>query len=49
MLRLTSYDTVCHEHLEYYSLGVVQRIPAAAGMRAIDVKMNNIPTATIND
>jgi hypothetical protein len=42
MLRLTSYDTVCHEHLEYYSLGVVQRILAAAGMRAVDVKMNAI-------
>ena len=28
MLRLNSYDTICHEHLEYYSLGVVQRILA---------------------
>ncbi len=42
MLRMTSYDTVCHEHLEYYSFGVVQRILAEAGMRAIDVKMNNV-------
>ncbi|HEY0182517.1 MAG TPA: methyltransferase domain-containing protein, partial [Rhodopila sp.] len=42
MLRLTSYDTVCHEHLEYYSLGAVQRILAAAGMRAVDVKMNAV-------
>jgi len=42
MLRLTSYDTVCHEHLEYYSLGVVRRILEAAGLRAIDVKMNAI-------
>ena len=42
MLRMTSYDTVCHEHLEYYSLGVVTRILDAAGMRAIDVKMNAV-------
>ena len=42
MLRMTSYDTVCHEHLEYYSLSVVQQILANAGMRAIDVKMNNV-------
>lgn len=42
MLRMTSYDTVCHEHLEYYSLGAVQRILAAAGMRAVDVKMNAV-------
>jgi hypothetical protein len=42
MLRLTSYDTVCHEHLEYYSFGVVKKILADAGMYAIDVKMNNV-------
>jgi len=42
MLRMTSYDTVCHEHLEYYSLGTVVRILDAAGMRAIDVKMNAV-------
>lgn len=42
MLRMTSYDTVCHEHLEYYSLTVVQRILEAAGMRAVDVKMNAV-------
>ncbi len=42
MLRMTSYDTVCHEHLEYYSLTVVKRILAAAGMRPLDVKMNAI-------
>jgi hypothetical protein len=42
MLRMTSYDTVCHEHLEYYSLGVVKRILDAAGMRPVDVKMNAV-------
>jgi C-methyltransferase C-terminal domain/Putative zinc binding domain len=42
MLRLTSYDTVCHEHLEYYSFGVVEKILSDAGLRAIDVKMNNV-------
>lgn len=42
MLRLTSYDTVCHEHLEYYSFSVVRRILEAAGMRAVDVRMNGV-------
>jgi len=42
MLRMSSYDTICHEHLEYYSLGVVQRIVGAAGMKVIDVQMNAI-------
>ena len=42
MLRMNSYDTICHEHLEYYSLGVVRTILKAAGMKAVDVIMNNI-------
>ena len=42
MLRLTSYDTVCHEHLEYYSFGAVQTILTKAGLRAVDIKMNNV-------
>lgn len=42
MLRLNSYDTICHEHLEYYSLGVVQTILDAAGMKVVDVIMNNV-------
>ena len=42
MLRLNSYDTICHEHLEYYSLGVVKKILDAADLKLVDVVMNNI-------
>jgi hypothetical protein len=42
MLRLNSYDTICHEHLEYYSLGSVQNILEKAGLKIVDVIMNNI-------
>ncbi len=42
MLRLNSYDTICHEHLEYYSLGIVKTILEMAGMRLIDVAMNAV-------
>jgi hypothetical protein len=42
MLRLTSYDTICHEHVEYYSLGVVKNILAAADLRVLDVQMNAV-------
>lgn len=42
MLRTNSYDTICHEHLEYYSLGVVAKILDAADLRLIDVVMNNV-------
>lgn len=42
MLRLNSYDTICHEHLEYYSLGVVKSILEKAGLRLVDVVMNAV-------
>ena len=42
MLRLCSYDTICHEHLEYYSLAVVRRILDAADMKIISVQMNAV-------
>lgn len=42
MLRTNSYDTICHEHLEYYSLGVVKTILSAANLKLIDVVMNNV-------
>ncbi len=42
MLRTVSYDTICHEHLEYYSLQVVRRILDAADLVIVDVKMNSV-------
>jgi hypothetical protein len=42
MLRLNSYDTICHEHLEYYSLQVVKTILDKSGLRLVDVFMNAV-------
>jgi hypothetical protein len=42
MLRLNSYDTICHEHLEYYSLDVIRKILEEAGLRIADVVMNAV-------
>lgn len=42
MLRTNSYDTICHEHIEYYSLGVVVKILEAANLKLVDVVMNNV-------
>lgn len=42
MLRTVSYDTICHEHLEYYSLEVVRKILEAADLKLIDVQMNGV-------
>ncbi|GAC1304780.1 MAG: class I SAM-dependent methyltransferase [Mucilaginibacter sp.] len=42
MLRTNSYDTICHEHLEFYSFKVVKEMLESCGMRVIDVQMNAI-------
>lgn len=42
MLRTNSYDTICHEHLEFYSLKVVKSLLEREGLRIIDVQMNDI-------
>lgn len=42
MLRMNSYDTICHEHLEYYSLNVVKKILDQSGLRLVDVVMNAV-------
>ncbi len=42
MLRMNSYDTVCHEHLEYYSLGVVKSLLEACDLKVVDVQMNSV-------
>jgi GDP-D-mannose dehydratase len=40
MLETNSIDTICHEHLEYYSLTAVKRIADMAGFKIIDIKFN---------
>jgi hypothetical protein len=42
MLRLNSYDTICHEHIEYYSFSVVREMLHAAGLKVVDVWMNAV-------
>ena len=42
MLQLNSYDTTCHEHLEYYSLEVVKALLEDCGLKIIDVQVNSV-------
>src|SRR6185503_18234765 len=42
MLRMNSYDTICHEHLEYCSLRPVQCLLEECGLRLVDVQMNAV-------
>ncbi|MHB8844107.1 MAG: class I SAM-dependent methyltransferase [Nitrospirota bacterium] len=47
MLKMTSYDTICHEHLEYYSLAVIEHILKQAGMKIFNVSFNDINGGSI--
>jgi hypothetical protein len=40
MLRLNSYDTICHEHLEYYSFSVIERICRMSGLKVVRAELN---------
>jgi hypothetical protein len=41
MLERTAYDTVCHEHIEYYGFHQIEWILARADLRAIDIEFND--------
>ena len=47
MLRMNSYDTICHEHLEYYSLAVIEYILKQAGMKIFKASLNDINGGSI--
>lgn len=42
MLRTNSYDTICHEHLEFYSFEVVKNMLEKCEMKVIDIQMNSV-------
>ena len=42
MLRMNSFDTICHEHLEYYSLKQIDWMLRRRGLRILDVEFNEI-------
>ena len=42
MLDTHSYDTVCHEHLEYYALHQIKRMLDRAELKIVDIEFNDI-------
>ena len=42
MLSMNSYDTVCHEHLEYYRLKQIKWMADRVGFKIIDIEFNQI-------
>lgn len=42
MLETNSYDTVCHEHLEFYALRQIKWMADRVGLRIVDVELNEV-------
>lgn len=47
MIERNAYDTICHEHLEYYSLAVVEYVLRHAGMKVVNAVCNDINGGSI--
>lgn len=42
MIEANAYDTVCHEHLEYYALRQIDWMMKRAGLKIIDLHINDV-------
>lgn len=42
MLDQNGFDTICHEHLEYYDLRLIERLAEEHDLKVIDVSLNDI-------
>lgn len=42
MLETNSYDTVCHEHLEFYALKQIKWMADRVGFKVVDVEFNDV-------
>ncbi len=42
MLAANSYDTACHEHLEYYALRQIKYMADRTGLKILDVQVNDV-------
>jgi hypothetical protein len=42
MLERCSYDTICHEHLEYYGMAQIAWMTERTGFRVVDVTLNDV-------
>ena len=47
MLKNISYDTICHEHLEYYSLKSLKYLLDKAGLKIVNLSFNQINGGSI--
>ncbi len=47
MLEMNSFDAIVHEHLEYYSLAVLERLFAEEGLEVVHAELNDINGGSI--
>ncbi|MDQ6744741.1 MAG: class I SAM-dependent methyltransferase [Actinomycetota bacterium] len=47
MLERNSFDAIVHEHLEYYSLAVLERLMAGAGLEVVGAELNDVNGGSI--
>jgi hypothetical protein len=47
MLELNSFDAIVHEHLEYYSLAVIERLLAQANLEPVRAELNDVNGGSI--
>lgn len=47
MLKRNSYDTICHEHLEYYSLESINHLINKSGLKLISATQNEVNGGSI--
>ena len=48
MLRVNSFDTVCHEHLSYYGMRQIKYIMDNAGFKIVDFEFNDVNGGSIS-
>ena len=42
MIEMAAFDTICHEHIEYYKLRQIEWMLDKVGMRIVDVEFNEV-------
>src|SRR2546428_5758554 len=42
MLRANAYDTICHEHVEYYAFAQIKWLADKVGLTILDVERNDV-------
>jgi NDP-4-keto-2,6-dideoxyhexose 3-C-methyltransferase len=47
MLERNSFDAICHEHLEYYSLAVLERVLSEVGLEVVAGSLNDVNGGSI--